>query len=340
MINKYRGETILFQSVVQLDGTGVSNAVGSLSVWDYTGSQVANVLGTYQGTGTYQHSANSNAYGTGVMKYQWTIKTANGTNIDVRENEINLIGTTSNPESYIKLAELHTYYPVIEQYIDDTSESYVQESFKYINRMLENLNYKTPLLVNSDGLYDQSLRDMNAYFALYRIVASREIDRSTGDEKKWYKEFEENAMGIYNAIKKGIITFQDQLSPAEVGVQRPTRTVGSSVGTLVNNFDGGYGDQFKGSDYPRTWSVTINGTGTVGNLPECSYTWSNDGGVNSTTGTCSYDWQQLQDEVWIRFTRGTSTGTTGIMVVGDKWQFTTTPVKGMRKTKNVASSSY
>ena len=174
MITKYRGETILFQTVVSTNGTVIDNAVGSLSVWDYTGSQVVNGVASYQTDGTYQYIANSGPYGTGVMRYQWTIKHSTGTNIDVRENEIIIRGTTANPESYIKLAELHTYYPAIEQYIDETSENYVTESFKYMNRLFDNLNYRTPFAVNSDGLYDQSLRDMNAYLALYRILQSRE----------------------------------------------------------------------------------------------------------------------------------------------------------------------
>jgi len=332
MLNKIKGETIYFQNVVLNEtGTGITNAIGSLSIVDYTGSTVFSGVGTHQSEGTYQHAANSLLWGTGPVNYRWEMFHSSGTNLYVGDNEILMIGTTANPASYVKLGELVTYYPQIVDYQDDTSEFHVEESYKYTNSLLANLGYKTPVDVGPDGLYDQSLRDMNAHFALYRIVQAWEVSRVEGEGDPWYIEFKRNAMDVYNDIKSGKITFRREKSPGDAGISVPQRTVGSSTGVLHNNWDKSYGQSFTGSDYPRTWLVEVTGTGTSGNLFESTFKYSNDDGVSwGTAGTCGYDWHDLGTQVYVRFSLGSSSGTETVVATGDKWSFETQPIKGQK----------
>ena len=338
MLNKYIGETITFQDVVENEGgTGITNAVGSLTITDYTGSNVFSGVGTHGTTGTYQHVQSTTGWGTGPVDYQWTTYHSSGTNISVRENEILIIGTSANPTSYIKLAELDDYFPGILDYIDDTSEAHIVESFNYVNRLLDNLDYKTPIEIGPDGLYDQSLRDMNAYLAIYRIVSANEVSRVEGSEEPWYIEFRKRAMDVFKDIKDGNITFRREKAPSETGISVPVRSVGSSVGLLINNWDRSYGGVFKGSDYPRKWVVEVLGTGTSGRLSDSTYRYSKNDKItwqtfsdSGTVGTCGVDWNDLGDEVYVRFDMGSSTGTDNILVTGEVWKFNTTPIKGQK----------
>jgi len=344
MYNKYLGETIAFQGVAEdSNGTGLTTAVGSLVVTDYTGSSVFSGVGTHGTTGTYQHVASTNGWGTGPVDYQWTFFHSSGTNTVVVDNSILMVGTTANPASYIKLGELQSYYPLIEDYTDDVSEFHVEEAYKHINRLLDNLNYKTPIPVGPDGLYDQSLRDMNAHFAIYRIVSANEVSRVEGEEEPWYLEFRKRAMDTLKEIEDGKITFRRDISPSETGISVPVHSVGSSLGNFHNNWDRSYGQMFSGSDYPRTWVIEITGTGTSGNLAESTFRYSNDNeitwGTSTTTsgtiGTCGYDWHHFGWNVYGRFSLGSATGSQTIVATGEKWTFETKPIKGQKGGKNM-----
>ena len=275
MLNKYLSETIAFQGVAEdANGTGLSNAVGSLVVTDYTGSTVFSGVGTHGTTGTYQHVAPTNGWGTGPVNYQWTFTHSSGTNTVVVDNTILILGTASNPASYVKLGELDDYYPLILDYIDDSSEAHVEGGYKYINRLLETLGYKVPVPVGVDGLYDESLRQMNAYLSIYNILGANEASRVEGNENPWYLEFRNKAMDIYKDIKDGRITFRRDIAPSDTGISAPVHTVGSSLGAFHTNWDLSYGERFSGSDYPRTWVIEILGTGTSGNLAESTFRFS------------------------------------------------------------------
>ena len=348
MLNKYSGESITFQNVAEDEnGTGITTAVANLSITDYTGSTVFSGAGTHTVTGTYQHVESTTGWGTGPVDYKWTVTHSSGTNLSVRENEILIVGGSANPSSYIKLAELHTYYPIIEDYTDDSSEFHIEEAYKQINRYLDNLGYKTPIAVGPDGLYDQSLRDMNAYLALYRIVQSNEVSRVEGSDDPWYLEFRKMAMDVLKDITDGKITFRREIAPSDTGISVPVRTVGSSTGALHNNWDRSYGDRFSGSDYPRTWLVEVLGTGTSGMLNEVLFKYSNDNGVNwgtisngGTTGTCGYDWHDLGWNVNIRFSLGSTVGSTSVLATGDKWSFETKPIKGQKGGRGLITEYY
>jgi len=346
MYNKYQGETIAFQGVAEdSNGTGLTTAVGSLNITDYTGSTVFSGVGTHGVTGTYQHVASTSGWGTGPVDYQWTFFHSSGTNTVVADNSILIVGTSANPDSYIKLEELDTYYAQIGDYVDDKSESHIQAAYNHINRWLDNLNYKTPIEIGPDGLYDESLRSMNAHLAIYRIVSMNEVARVEGDENPWYLEFRKRAMDILKEIEDGKITFRREKAPSDTGISIPVRTVGSSVGILHNNWDRSYGEMFQGSDYPRTWVIEVLGTGTSGRLADSTFRWSKDNMVSwetfsnaGTVGTCGHDWYGLDWEVYVRFDMGSSTGTDNILVTGEQWKFNTAPIKGQKGGKGFVNS--
>ena len=341
MINKYRGETIKYDIHIEdSDGTAITGANPILRVKDAGGGSVLTGNGTYISDGTYSISSGvGGTWGTGPLSYYWDVKNASGTGLKAVTNEINIIAGTVEPSSYVYESELSSYYSPVVDYFNDHTQDKIIASYNLINRMLESINIKTPREKNSDGFYDQSLRDMNAWFAIYNIVQDQEANRVPPGEEAWYRKFYKNGMDVYDSIKNKKIIFRDQVSPSESGINKPYRSAGSSIATMVNNWDRAYGNGFKGDDYARTWNVTIVGTGTSGNLSNCIFNWSiNDGISIAGTGTTSMDWVHLQDEVYIRWTRGTATGTENIFQMGDKWKFDTNPLRTQVGGINVARS--
>ena len=340
MINKYIGESITYELVLKDDsGTVLPNELPIIKVMDSTGSTRTTGTGTYSTGGTYSHiSSTDGSWVSGPIKYDWIVKSSTGTGILAIQNEIRLISGTTEPDSYIYANELVSYYGRIGDYIDENSQDKIICSYDYINRLLESLNITSPREKNSNGLYDESLRSMNAWFAIYNIVQDDQINRVKGDEIPWYKRFYDNGMEIYEDIKKKRIVFTDQVSSVESGICKPYRTAGSSFGTLENNYDRSYGKGFQGSDFTRTWIVEITGTGTAGELREGTFKWTNDGWLGSSIGITDFDWIDLEDEVFIRFDKGGSTGSAGIFNVGDKWEFITNPIAKQKGGINGARS--
>ena len=168
---------------------------------------------------------------------------------------------------------------------------------------------------------------MNANYAIYDIIFDAQVNRVATDEDPWFNRFEDEGNKIYDDIKKRKIVFRDQVSPSDSGISKPTRVAGSSLGTMDTNWDNSYGDGFRGADFGRTWNVEITGTGTSGGLFESVARWSNDDEQSFSTLTTGFEWNELQDQVFVRFKKGTASGTTNIFAIGDKWQFTTEPIR-------------
>ena len=324
------GDTIDFITTVHdVDGTSIEDASVTLKVYDSTGSLVLSDTISHTSGGTYVETKATDGWGTGGIRQEWTIESSSGTKSIPVEDEIRIASVGATTSTYIDVGELQSYFSRITDYLDNKSEDKVIAAYKYENRLLEGLGYSTPRPKTSDGFYDQSLRDFNAWESIYRIVEDNQITQAPSDEngERWYDGFKHQASMVYDDWKSKKITFTNEVSPGEAGIEPATRTVGSSAGTMLNNHSEAYGSGFTGADFQRDWSVEITGTGTAGELRECSYKWSNDGGLGTTVGTTTDGWTHLANQCYIRFTRGTSTGTNNIFVVGNKWTWKTTPTK-------------
>ena len=341
MKNKIKGDTVVYETYLEShNGEPVKTAVLDLQIIDYSGSTVFNDSVSHFGNGTYTKEQNTSGYAIGPLKQIWTAKTSTGTLTDIRTNEIRIVGTDSELDSYVYESELSNYYENIYEYGDlGERENKVVEGYHYINRALENMGYKLPIPLGTDGFYDQALRDWNAYEACYRIISSRQTSyQSEFDVSPWFKYFKDESNRIHDAYLKRKIVPRQETSIGEAGVDKGTKISGTSPGQMVTNWNG-YGGRFQGADYDRTWRIEIIGTGTLGEVNECKYRYSNNNGLSWLgTGTTHYDFKEVKDNLYVRFTRGTETGTANIFEVGDKWNVTTKPVRQQTGGKNVARS--
>ncbi len=331
MKNKYSGETIRWETHIEdQNGTALNSETPLLSVEDRWGTTVYTGTGTFSADGTYYLTSEiGTSWGTGPARYWWDVYGANGTARDVNTNELNIIAGTSEPTSYVYESELVSYYGNIEDYFTQNTQDKIVSSYHIINRRLETLNIKPPRLKNDDGLYDQSIRDWNANWSIYHIIQDWEVNRQTVEAEEvqpWYNRFHQEGERIYQDIKSKKIVFRDQVSPADSGISRPTKTVGSSIGTMQTNWDRSYGAPFSGTDFGRDWSVEIIGTGTSSGLFECTAKYSSDSEQTFGTITTNFTWVDLGQNVYVRFDKGSASGTTSIFNIGDKWEFKTEPL--------------
>ena len=333
------GDTIRFITTVNdEDGTSITNAEVNLDVIDSGGSTVLSEAISHDTDGTYTEFKATDGWALGPIRQLWTVKTSGGTKSNIIDNQVKIVNAGTAFPTYVFVDELESYFPAITDYLDNKSEDHVIAAYKYENRLIDSLGYVTPRLKNDDGFFDQSVRDYNAWESIYRIVKSNQINQVVADEAGafWIDAFKNNAMDVYKDWRSRKITFKDKISPSEGGILPPTKVSGTSPGTLFNNFEEQYGSGFRGADFKREWSVTIIGTGTNGELRDCTYTWSNDGGLGTANGTTSDEWIHLQDQVYVRFSRGTHTGTFNIFEVDDKWTWNTNPVKNQVGGRDIA----
>ena len=334
------GDTIDFLTTVNdVDDNAIEDATVTLQVYDSTGSLVLDDVIDHDTDGTYVETKSTNGWANGAIRQQWTIESSSGTKSLPVENEIRIASVGATTQTYVDVGELEDWFPSIVDYLDNRSEDRVISAYKYQNRLLDSLGYPTPLNANSDGFYDQSARDFNAWDAIYRIVEANQVSQVQPNEdgEHWYDKFKKNAMGVYDDWKTLRITFKNQVSPSEAGIGPSTKTVGTSAGTMFTNSAESYGSGFEGSDFQRDWSVEITGTGTSGELRECEFKWSNTGGLDYGTLTTSDAWIHLSDQCYVRFNRGTETGTANIFAVGDKWTWKTNPVRNQVGGKYIAT---
>ena len=333
------GDTIVFKTTaLDQDGTALTGATVTLQVTDSSGSQVLNDTISHLSGGTYQETKSTAGWAIGPIRQNWTIEDSAGTMSKPVQNQVRIVNDGTATPTYVYEDELSQWYPSIVDYLDSYSEDHVVAAYKYTNRVLDNLGFATPVAKNDDGLYDQSVRDHNAWDAIYRIVKGNQIAQVQRDEdgRFWFDGFMEAREQTYKDWESKKITLQRKVSPSEGGISPSTRAVGTSAGTMLTNHDEAFGAGFSGKDYKRDWELTITGTGTSGGVRECTYKWNNDGGHGTLTGTTSDSWVELKDEVYVRFNRGTATGTTNLFEVNDKWTWTTTPVKYQQGGKNIA----
>lgn len=329
MITKFAGDTIVFEAnLTDANGTAITNASVRVSVVDGVGSTVMDSLtATHTSAGTYQRGQSTTGWGNGPIVETWRFTNSSGTQTEIVGNKFRIVGT-SGLETYIKPHELYGYYENIEGYFDGSELERVYDSYNFINQQLLSLGYDAPVRKGTSGLYDQSLRDWNAWDAIYRIVSPRAISqaRST-DEVYWFDYYKNRANELWDKFRKKQIVLNVQSSPGEVGIMAGTKISGTLGGQMETNWEG-YGRGFQGADFPRTWRVEMVGTGTEGGLTEGQFRWSkNDGVTWEGTYTTDLSWIHLDDEVYVRFHRGTATGTTGMWTTSDVWTFRTAPLK-------------
>lgn len=334
-----QGDTIVFEAILtDTDGTALTNATAGLNIVDSTGSTVFSGQGTHITEGTYQRYQNTTSWGTGPIMEYWRFTNAAGTITQVVGNKFRIVGTQTL-QPYVWPHELYAYYENIEGFFDGSELERVWDSYNFINQQLNTLGHHLPVVIGTDGYYDQSLRDWNAWDALYRIVSPRMVSQIKSDEEKpWFDYFKKRADEKWEQFRTKRIVLNAQQAPGEVGIQPGTKVGGTYAGQMETNW-GGYGNGFTGADFPRTWRVEVIGTGTSGGIAEGTYRWSNDNGL-TWTGTLltTQEWTYLKEEVYVRFHRGTSTGTTNLWTTSDVWQFKTSPYKLSSGGKSSAKS--
>ena len=335
------GDSILLSNIFIDDyGTAITSGTVSLSVYDFNGSNVSISNATHYQEGTWRANLNTIGWGLGATKSIWNSKSATGTKSDIVGNDLNMVGSVVEGASYLKLSDLQYYYSSIYSFFDGHEDEHLTKSFKAINSSLESIGYKLPVIVGLNGEYDQHLQDWNAFDTIYRIVASYETQsKDNNEDAPWFEEYKKRAMEIEEAYGRRKYVLNQNISAGETGIGKPTRTVGSSVGTLHTNSDG-FGDGFLGYDFPRTWLVKITGTGSTSGLRESLFDYSRDNGVSwyGTSEKTNDYWISLSEGVNVRFTSGTQTGTENVFQMGDSWTFTTAPTKwsvsGGRKARS------
>lgn len=328
MIDKIIGDTIVFEANL-VDGTNVavSNAVANITVVDFAGSTVLSSTAPYTASGTYQKTVSTAGWNKGPVVEQWKFTNSTGTLSKVIPNGFRIIGTDTI-QPYIFPDELVNYYENISDYFDGNQEAQVVDAYSAINSKLESLGCKLPFRARADGFYDQALRDLNAYEAIVRIVSKRQQSfNREGEKDPWFMVYRKEADRIYKGIANKEYNFDRDTSVSEGGIGIGSKTVGTSNGQMETSWRGGVGSSFQDSSFERDWVVKIQGTGTAGEIGECPYTWSMNGGVSvEGTLTTGLDWQQLKNGVYVRFHRGTYTGgTVNLFAVNDQWAFKTFP---------------
>jgi hypothetical protein len=326
MINKVVGDSIVFEvNLTDAGGTAVTDAVGSLTIVDGGGSTVLATHAPHTSAGTYQRNQSTVGWGKGPIVEYWKFMNSAGTTSKIVSSGFRIVGTETI-QPYVSKDELKSYYENIEDYFDGHEEAVVEDAFQEINTKLEAMGYKMPIKVKSTGFHDQPLKDWNAYNALQRIISRRQNGYNREDEKPWFTYFGDRAGSIYTNFQNKVYNLDREVSVAEAGVGQGTKTVGTSPGQLETNWRGGVGTGFTDPTFERDWQVLITGTGTSGTINECEFKWSRDGGLSfATSFTTNFDWQHLEDGVFVRFHRGTSTSATSLFEVADKWTWKTYP---------------
>ncbi len=339
MINKVVGDTIIFEAILtDADGTAITGAVANLSIVDGVGSTVYSSTAPHIATGTYQRSIETVGWGNGQIVQTWRFTSSGGTSTEVLANTYRIVGTDPNL-TYISAPELKFYFDNVEDYFDGSEDEKVLNAYNFVNNQLTSLGHQVPVQCGTDGVYDQGLRDWNAWEALFRIVAARAVSQlNENNDKPWYYKFKDLSDEKWKQFKDKKIVLNRQTGPGKVGISAGTKIAGTLFGQMFTNWEG-YGRGFLGEDFPRTWKVEVIGTGTSGGLFECPYRVSNDDGLTWLgTFTTAQDWTYIKDEVYLRFTKGTSTGSTNLFGTTEAWQFTTAPLKISTGGKNIAKS--
>lgn len=364
MLIKTQGDTLTFSFVPDIT---IISGTGTLTVYDSSGT-VRYGSRVYDNTdGTYTATLSSSGYPNGVLTEKWAFKGGYGTTTAQKQDSYRIVGTDI-VTPYITAGELGLYYENIDDFLDGQEDFYVQDAYFLVNTRLNALGYEIPFIPKSDGYYDQPLRDLNAYEAIFKMVSKRQSSYNrSGNEKPWFYAFKDFAEALYKNLEKKAYNFTREIGAGDSGIGIPHKIVGTSAGQMDNNWRGGassaytlanytynsgtmdlnypwlnqMGGQigFTDSSFSRDWIITIVGTGTSGKADECQFTWSNDGGMSDCgTRTTSFNWQELINGVLIRFYQGTSTSGSNLFAVGDKWTFNTSPRAQSAGGKNTAKS--
>lgn len=339
MLNKIVGDTIILEAHLEdADGTSITGALASLSIVDSYGSTVFNSFAPHTSDGTYQKTLETTGWGYGPIVESWRFTSSAGTTTEVITNTVRIVASDVNL-TYVSAQELKSYFENVEDYFDGSEDENVLNAYNFVNNQLTTLGHKVPIQYGSDGFYDQALRDWNAWEALFRIVGARAISQlNENNEKPWYYKFKELSEEKWKQFKDKKIVLNRQSGPGKVGISTGTKTFGTRPGQMETNWEG-FGDGFKGADFPRTWRVEMFGTGTSGGMFEGTYRVSEDNGL-TWIGTFLTDtaWTYIKDEVYLRWTQGTSNGTANLFASTDVWQFTTAPFSIQTGGKNIAKS--
>ncbi len=319
---KPAGDTLYFQRF--FDDSDSLHATAFVKVYDGASTLQATTYATYATNGTFIFNKPSTGWGLGATLEKWTFTGTFGTQ-SFNSESYRLVGTDII-RTYITADELTNYYENVEDFFDTNEDTYVFDAYTTVNNRLEALGYQVPFSPKPDGYFDQPLRDLNAYEALFKIVSKRQSSfQRNGNEKPWFYEFKNMAESLYKNIEKKAYNFDREIGAGESGISIATKVAGTSASVMETNWRGAVGGGFSDSTFSRNWIVNIIGTGTAGAIDEATFTWSKDNGLNYATSTTSFDWQQLDYGVYVRFDKGTSTGTDGFYTMQDSWKFKTFP---------------
>lgn len=326
MQNRVVGDTLLFRRFFSdEEGTAITTGTGTLVVTDFLGSVVYDGTVPHRNDGTWGANLSSVGFANGPLTEVWKSKSSFGTFTFFEQNNYRIIGTTTI-RPYVMPHELHQWYEQIPDYFTGDEEAIVQDACNEINSRIEAIGYKLPFKPKVDGFYDQSLRDWNAYEAILRIVARRQASYNREEETPWFDRFKEEAGSIYRKFQNKEFNFDRDYSVSESGIGLATKVAGTRPAQMETNWRGGIGTGFQDYTFERDWKVVITGTGTAGESDEGTFKWSRDGGLSFATAyPTNFNWQHLQDGVYVRFHRGTSTGSINLYAVNDEWNFKTFP---------------
>lgn len=341
MIHVIVGDTPTLEANTRDTGyfTGTLATVG-VTIKDGFGSAVYSGTGTATSDGTFNVAIDTSNWNLGPIHETWKFVNGSLAATKVWNNRFRITGTV-NLTPYIYPEELAAYYENIEDYFDGNEYAQVMDAYNDVNARLQSMGYKLPFLPSNEGFYDQPLRDLNAYEAVYRIVTKRQSSFvRDGEHAPWFNTFKDMAGSVYQKIEKRVYNFQRDYSASEGGVNPPTKVVGTAPGLMDTNWRGAVGDGFTDSSFERDWVVRVAGTGTSGAFGESSFIWSNDGGLSfAGTQNVVLDWQQIGTVgVYVRFYRGTFVGTSNLFNTNDEWNFKTFPRTQVVKGKGEAKS--
>jgi hypothetical protein len=207
-------------------------------------------------------------------------------------------------------SELSSYFEEVAEWSStaDVSahELAIKESYDYLNSKLD-AHVSIPVQKElTTARYPAIVRRAQAKIAI-AMMKERKRGMTEAVADLWTEATKAITEVIENKAQ-----FDFQYSPDEIGIQQPIAgTSNTSTARLLVDVK----KDFSG-DLEQTYTVTAASTGAV---ETATYSWS-DGEGNSHTGyTSDYDWQALENNVYIRWLSGN-------IVSGDTWTIRCIPL--------------
>lgn len=198
-------------------------------------------------------------------------------------------------------------------------------SFSQANEWLSGITHikSLPIATQSDGNYPYHVRMLQGNLMIYTRLKNKHYGEFNDGTPGWINVFLSRAKDIYSDIRQQNVVFDEDITQGESGIHFGTFVTKTGTANWYNNWENGV---YKGSDYPRVYSIVIDGT-TDGNvIGSATFKWSRDGGISfaaiqQTTGT---QWIDLEDG--IKFRWGAVGTTASQLGYGDRYDFKVVPL--------------